>query len=56
MQNSATNKLGLESSVSCLKQGRDREGLGGTALPRLPLSALPPPPPPPLGRRRLTHC
>ena len=54
MQNSATNKLGLESSVSCLKQGRDREGLGGTALPRLPLSALPPASP--LGRRRLTHC
>ena len=26
----------------CIKEGRDREGLDDTALPRLPLSAPPP--------------
>ena len=47
MQNSATNKLGLESSVSCLKQGRDREGLGGTCSSTQTSLECPPPPTPP---------
>ena len=55
------SKSGSESSVSCLKQGSEMKflsqtgsgfaGLGGTPLPKLPLSALNPAPhpPPPAG-------